>query len=181
MNKRILFILTEGFEEIEAITPIDILRRLDFKIIIASGTDKKEVVGSHNITVKADCLLTEVSAEYYDAIVLPGGMPGSRNLKDNQLVCDLVKAIYKNGGLVAAICAAPMVLYQAGILSGKNVTSYPDIQDLFKNAIYTANGVEVDGKIITAKGAGYSALFAAKISEELGINPVEVLGKMFIS
>ncbi len=181
MGKRILFILIDGFEEIEAITPIDILRRLDFKVIIASANTEKKVIGAHDIKIEADCLLNQTTAEYYDAVILPGGMPGSKNLKVNELVCDIFNKIYKNGGVVGAICAAPIVLYKAGILAGKNVTSYPTVKDTFENAIYTGNSIEVDGRIITAKGAGYSSQFAAKISKALGVDPINTLGKMYIS
>ena len=164
--KKILFILAEGFEEIEALLPVDFLRRLNFEVA-QTGLSNIEVVGSHEITVKTDGLLKDISSDF-DAIVLPGGMPGSVNLKDDLTVINVIKRFFKENKLVAAICAAPIVLDKAGILQGKKHTAHPAVKDSFKNSTYTGNRIEIDNNIITGKGPGVSAEFALSIAKYLG-------------
>ena len=164
MNNKIIFILADGFEEIEAFAPVDFLRRLGFEVVIV-GTENIRIKGSHNIIVEADMLLSDLSG-MPKAVILPGGMPGSTNLRDNKTVIELVRNVCEKGNLVAAICAAPIALNAAGILGGKTITSHPSVEDTFEeNVNYTGNRVERDGNIITAKAAGVSFEFAAEIAE----------------
>lgn len=107
---KILIPLAEGFEEIEAITSIDVLRRAGIEVITSSLTESTEVMGSHDVKVTADTTLDKVSVDNLDGILLPGGMPGSANLKDDIRIIKLIKRLNKKSGLIAAICAAPIVL-----------------------------------------------------------------------
>ncbi|MFA5519866.1 MAG: DJ-1 family glyoxalase III, partial [Spirochaetota bacterium] len=130
---KILVPLAPGFEEMEAITVIDILRRAKLNIVTAAISENP-VKGSHNIKITADTMLNE--NDKYSAIVLPGGMPGTNNLKDDKRIISLIKSINKSGGITAAICAAPIVLAEAGVLSGKKYTCYPGFEDDIKNAFF---------------------------------------------
>ena len=164
MNNKVVFILADGFEEIEAIIPIDFLRRLGFEIVIA-GLGNKKIRGSHGIVVEADIELADL-IESPKALVLPGGMPGSTNLRDSEPVIKLIQQTFDQGKLVAAICAAPIALNKAGILKGKTITAHPSVSESFKESVtYTGNRIEQDGNIITAKGAGVAFDFATKIAE----------------
>ncbi|MCP4177057.1 MAG: DJ-1/PfpI family protein [bacterium] len=167
MKKNVLLLLAGGFEEIEAIVPIDFLRRLGVNLITV-GVESKTVTGSHNITMQADITLDEVNINNIEALILPGGMPGSKNLRDHEKVISLIKLVGSKNKLVAAICAAGIALYKAGVLKGKNHTAHPSIQDIFEESNYTSNRIEQDGNIITAKGPGVSFEFALKIAEYLG-------------
>jgi len=158
--------LAEGFEEIEAIAVIDILRRGGVEVVTAS-TGKNPVTGSHGIPVTADRIL-DISAKY-SAIVLPGGAQGTQNLKNDRRILDLVRIISNNSGLTAAICAAPSVLAEAGIMKGKRFTCYPGYEDEIcgHGGIHTGSPVEKDGHVITGKGAGCAIQFALRVLEEL--------------
>ena len=122
--KKVLVLLAEGFEEIEAITIIDVLRRAELPVTVASLTSPR-VNGAHDIIVLADCLLDEVKDQSFDAIILPGGMPGSRNLRDDARVIALLQQQQRQGQYIGAICAAPIALEAAGVLQGKRATSFP--------------------------------------------------------
>ena len=164
MKNKIIFILADGFEEVEALAPIDFLRRLGFEIVVVGMLDKR-IKGAHGIIVEADMMLADLSG-IPKAVVLPGGMPGSTNLRDNKTVVELVRKTYEKGNLVAAICAAPIALNAAGVLAGKTITSHPSVEETFSdNTNYTGSRVERDSNIITAKAAGVSFEFAAKIAE----------------
>jgi 4-methyl-5(b-hydroxyethyl)-thiazole monophosphate biosynthesis len=155
---RVLVPLAEGFEEIEAITIIDILRRAGVDCVTA-GLSGYEVTGSHAVTVKADMLMSACGAMIFEAIVLPGG-PGHTRLKESADVIDMIKKIHMRGGYCTAICAGPTVLARAGILAGKKVTCFPGEEQNLDGAVYTGSPVEIDGTIITGKGAGASVSFS---------------------
>ena len=165
---RVIIPLAEGFEEIEAVSVIDILRRAGIETVTAALSENP-VKGAHRITVTADILLDKLSAdaEAFNAIVLPGGMPGSTNLKNNPRVIALIKEINKAGGLTAAICAAPIVLSEAGILKNKKFTCYPGYENEIPWGIHVNEKIVSDGSIITGKGAGSASLFALTIVEFL--------------
>jgi len=164
MTNKLFIILADGFEEIEALATVDVLRRLNFNIITA-GLGGKLIKGSHSILVNTDIDFNEIE-EQPKAVILPGGVPGAVNLRDNKNVVHLVKKTYQTGSLIAAICAAPIVLNKAGVLDGKTITSHPSVKESFDNSTtYTNNRVEQDGNIITAKGAGVVFEFAVKIAE----------------
>lgn len=173
--KKVILFAAEGFEEIEALTVVDVLRRGGVQCDICS-TNEHNVTGSHGIAISADVLINEVNFREYDGIVLPGGMPGSENLKNNIKVIEIVKDFYMSGKLIGAICAAPIALEEAGILQGRKITSYPNVKDRLGNCIYTENPVEVDGNIITSRGPATSIAFALKLLEYLGqLEEVEAL------
>ena len=127
--------LADGFEEAEALVTVDILRRAGKKVTCV-GVDKKEIVGAHGIKVTADIKTGEFAPVEFEGVVLPGGMPGTKNLMANATVCSAAKSAYKKGKLVGAICAAPAVLGNLGILKGKAATCYPGFEDRLTGAAY---------------------------------------------
>lgn len=156
--------LADGFEEIEALTPVDFLRRagIDVKTVAVSG---KSAVGSHNIEVKADmCLEDIVLDENTDGIILPGGMPGSKNLDENKTVQNAIDYCVKENRLLCAICAAPFILGKKGVLQNKNATCFPGFECYLKGANVRSDGVVRSGNIITAKGAGVAWEFGCEIA-----------------
>lgn len=165
MNK-ILIPLAEGFEEIEAITNIDILRRAGLEVETASLGDLA-VTGGHNIIINADKLIDEVKAQELAGIVLPGGMPGAAHLRDDERIVSLIQELAKREALIAAICAAPIVLEEAGLLSDRVVTSYPGFEEELESCNYLQDRVVVDGNIITGRGPGVAVEFALKLVEYL--------------
>jgi 4-methyl-5(b-hydroxyethyl)-thiazole monophosphate biosynthesis len=182
MPKTALVILAEGFEEVEAIAPIDALRRAGVRVTIAGLTDLR-VKGSKKIGVEADILLKDL-AEIPDAVILPGGLPGATNLAKSEEVTKLIKKANSAGKLVAAICAAPeVVLAPLGILDGKKATCYPGGEANFsKRTIYSKERVVVDGNIITSQGPGTALEFALEIAARLAGKDMadNVRGKMLI-
>lgn len=176
--KKILLLLAEGFEEVEALTVVDYLRRMDIVVDTCSITGENKVEGAHKIIVESDKILDEIyGAKDYDGLVIPGGMPGSTNLRDNDRVIELVKEFNKDEKLIAAICAGPIVLEKANILEGKMVTSYPGFEDEL-SGIYKEDLVVQDKNVITARGPAVAVYFALKIIENLlGENRVEDLKK----
>ena len=164
--KKVLVFLMEGFEEVEAITVIDLLRRAKIDVTTASIAGQ-EVTGSHLITIKADKLFAEVSEKDFDMIILPGG-PGTENLRNSGEVLDLVKKQHEANKYVAAICAAPTVLHKAGIVKGKSVTSFPSEEKVFTNSSYFYQNVVVDNNIITSRALGTAIDFSLKLIELLG-------------
>lgn len=174
--------LAKGFEEIEAITTVDVLRRAGLNVKLVSIMDKKEVTGAWGTTIAADLLFDEVDYESGNMIILPGGMEGTENLSEHVGLANEIRSYYNNGKWLCAICAAPMVLGKVGVLRGKVATCYPGCEDALDGAKVNEERVVVDGKIITGKGPGASFDFALKIVELLkGIDTVKKLkGEMFI-
>lgn len=163
---KIAVILADGFEEIEALTPVDVLRRaqIDCHMIGLTGL---QVTGSHGIQVIADAVFTgDLSA--YDMIVLPGGMPGSVNLRDNEVLISELQTAVAKGKQVAAICAAPIVLEHAGLLENRQYTCYPGKEQEITSGTHQEKAVVVDGPIITSRGAGTSLEFAYTLVDLLG-------------
>lgn len=159
--------LANGFEETEAIAPVDILRRseLDVKTV---GIGEEVVVSSHGIAVIPD--ITEVDfvpSDDIDMIVLPGGMPGTLNLEKSRTVQDAIDFCVSNDKYIAAICAAPSILGKKGLLKGRKATCFPGFEQFLEGAELSAEGVAADGKIITAKGPGVAIDFGLKLSEIL--------------
>ena len=165
--KTIAVHLAEGFEEIEAINIIDVLRRAEFNVIIVSVTGGSEVTGAHKIKVTADSLYEETDYTEVDMIVLPGGMPGAVNLNEHNGLKNQILEFNKNGKLLGAICAAPMVLGQLGLLKDKSATCFPGFEKYLEGAKITGAATETDGNIVTGKGAGVAIIFALKIVEKL--------------
>lgn len=161
--KKIYLFLANGFEEIEAITIIDVLRRANILAVACSITSEKEVIGAHGITVVADLLFNESDFEDADMLVLPGGMPGTSNLNDFVPLIELLKKHAAKKKALAAICAAPLVFGGLGILRGKKATCYAGYEDLLTGAILSDQPVEQSGNIITANGPGAAISFGLKI------------------
>lgn len=157
-------IMENGFEEVEAVVLIDLLRRAEYNVETVSVTGTVEVTGSHDITVKADSLLEKADFSKGDMLLLPGG-PAVGKLVENEKVLELVRDFAGSGRLVAAICAAPLVLHAAGILEGKKVTSYPTVREKLTSVEYSEEKVVVDGKIITSRGVGTAIDMGLKIVE----------------
>ncbi len=165
MNKSALVILTENFEEIEAVTPIDILRRAGVDTVTASRAQTTEIRGRSGIVIKADCLLDEVAGRDWDMLVLPGG-PGSHAMRSDERVLSLVREQVAGGRLVAAICAAPVILKDAGVLKGRRITAHQSVIDELPGLL-DKEAVVQDGPIITSRGAGTSVPFALALVEKL--------------
>ena len=163
--KKIVVPLAEGFEEIEAVSIIDILRRAEFEVTIVSITKKMEVTGSHNIKIIADQLFENVNYNLIDMIVLPGGMPGATNLNNHTGLQEQILNFNKNGKQLGAICAAPLVFGNLGILKNKDATCYPGFENQLEGANTTGKHVELSNNIVTGKGAGVAINFALKIVE----------------
>lgn len=163
---KILIPLADGLEEIEAITNIDVLRRAGIEVITA-GLNDLEVTGAHDIVIKADRLIDEVRAEEFDGIILPGGMPGSTNLRNNDKVIKLVQKLNTDGKLVAAICAAPIALEKAGVIRNRKATSYPGFDREMVSCDYLEERVVVDGNLITGRGPGVALEFAITVVQYL--------------
>ena len=165
---RVLVPLAQGCEELEAITVIDLLRRAEIEVITA-GLDDQPVVASKKTTIIPDTTLEEALRQDFDMVVLPGGMPGADHLDNDARIHVLLKRMAENGKFVAAICAAPKVLAHAGLLNGKQATSYPGFLDGLglDGVASTGAAVECDGTIITSRGAGTGMGFALKLIEVL--------------
>lgn len=161
--KKIAVHLAEGFEEIEAISIIDVLRRADLKVEIVSVSGNFVVTGSHNIKIMADSLFESIDYNLIEMIVLPGGMPGSKNLNNHEGLKKQIMDFHENGKPLGAICAAPLVFGNLGILKGKKATCYPGFENELKGTKSTGKNVEQAGTIITGKGAGVAIHFALKI------------------
>ncbi len=179
--KKIYLLLADGFEEIEALTPVDVLRRLDLDVFMTSISGKLEVIGAHNIVVKCDVLIEDVNFDDASMIILPGGMPGTTNLFENKLVKDAITLLDGKSLPIAAICAAPMILGEMGLLVGRKATSFPGFENHLKGAVKSDNLVEVDGHIITAKGMGAAMDFSLEIVKYLlGEEKMNEIGKAMI-
>lgn len=159
--------LADGCEEVEALTPVDILRRGGVDVVTV-GIGGRSVCSSHRIPIGADIDDSQVtlSAEV-EGIVLPGGMPGTRNLAANQTVAKALSYCVENGLLIGAICAAPSILGSWGLLSGKKATVFPGFESEMKGAVVTGEGVVQDGTIITAKGMGVALPFGLALLRAL--------------
>lgn len=168
---KVAVLLAEGFETIEALTTVDILRRAGVTCNTI-GTKNLEVTTSHSITIKADKVLNEEVYDY-DVVVLPGGMPGAVNLRDDEKVNELVKKFYDEGKLVAAICAGPITLGKLGIVKGKNATCYPGFEDQLEGCNYKDELIVVDGNIITGRGPAAAIPFAFEILKHVAPEKVD--------
>ena len=164
--KAVVYLAT-GFEEAEAIVPVDMLRRAGVDVTLSSIDDDKTVVSSHNVTVVADKSISESDLEDYDIVFLPGGMPGAVNLSQSWSVNQRIIKMATDGKLVSAICASPsVVLANAGLLEGKKATCYPGCEKYSDKKDFLSDGVVVDGNIITGKSAAYGFALALKIIEK---------------
>ncbi len=167
MDKKAIIVLAEGFEEIEAVSVIDVLRRADIEIFIA-GLEDMNPQGSHGITVGADKLLEECD-DRYDAVIFPGGMPGAAHLGASEKVKEMIQKADSENKIIAAICASPaLVLAPSGILKNRKATCFPGMQKNFDpDTSFSEEKVVIDGNIITSRGPGTAILFALAVIEKL--------------
>lgn len=170
MSKALVF-LADGFEEIEAITIIDVLRRGNVEVVTSSISSSKTVKGAHGIEIQADSLATEATQEAslntFDMVALPGGLPGATYLQESPLVAKAIQKLTANGKWVSAICAAPKVLCSQGVVKGKKITHYPGAVADLNGAIVVDKDVVVDGKITTGRGPAAAFAFALQLVENL--------------
>lgn len=159
--------LADGFEEIEALTIVDLLRRAELEVQTVSITGSRRVMGTHGVPVEADILFEETDYESCEMIVLPGGMPGAANLGNHEGLANHIRCFAQNGKYLAAICAAPMVFGALGILEGKKAVIYPGMEAHLAGAQPQEAPVAVDGTIITSKGPATAMPFAIKLVEIL--------------
>lgn len=165
MNRAAIFFAT-GFEEIEALTVVDVLRRAGITADMVSVTGEREVTGSHGITVRMDKLFDEVDFEAEDMLILPGGMPGTTNLEAHKPLMDRVDEFYGKGKYIAAICAAPSIFGHKGILKGRKACSNPGFESHLEGADVRQEEAVVDGHVITSRGMGTAIPFALAILEQ---------------
>lgn len=165
---KILVFLAEGFEEVEALTVVNYLRRTDIEVDTVSISDDNQVKGAHDIIVTADKVMSDIThPQVYDGVIIPGGIPGATNLRDNSKVVEIVKKFNEEKKLVAAICAGPIVLQEAGIIEDKRITSYPGFEDQLEGCKYCEDRVVRDKNIITARGPAIAADFTMEIVDYL--------------
>jgi len=165
--KKAMLLLGNGYEEVEALTVVDFLRRAQIPIDMVSITGKLETVGDHQIRIYADRLLEEVDSEEYDVVITPGGMPGVKMLASDRRVTELVRRFYDQGKLVAAICASPLVLEAAGISRDIKGTCFPGIEKNVHFKVFSENVVERDGNVITSRGPATAPYFALALIEAI--------------
>ena len=158
----IAVLLADGFEEIEALTPVDMLRRAGLEVLTV-GITSKIAVGSHGISVICDKLPAEVDLDMISTVILPGGMPGSLNLDASPFTDKILESVNARGGRIAAICAAPLVLGRRGLLAGKRATCYPGFESELAGATVTDESVVTDDNITTAKGMGVALEFSKEL------------------
>lgn len=159
--------LASGFEEVEAITAADLLRRAGKETLLVSVTGEKTVEGAHGIKTEADLLFEKADYSNCEMIVLPGGMPGTGNLAAHMGLCTKIEEFNCNGRTIAAICAAPMILGGLGLLEGRKATIYPGMESFLKGAVYVDEKVVSDGNIITSMGPGTAMDFGFALVERL--------------
>jgi len=168
---KVCVLLAQGFEEIEAITIIDVLRRGEIDVttlaVRGTGPGSLEVAGSHDVTVRADMTLTAGAKLPWDMVILPGGVPGSMHLRDDADVQALLKKQNDRGGKLGAICAAPLALAAAGILQGRRATCYPSVEKELTGATCVVEPVVRDGNVVTSRGIGTSLDFALDLVRDL--------------
>lgn len=164
---RVYVFLADGFEEIEGLTVVDILRRAGVETSMVSITDDLQVIGSHQIPIRTDICIKDANFDDAELLVLPGGMPGTLHLGQCRILTDQLVRFSKDGRKVAAICAAPSVLGDLGILKGKRACCYPGFEERLAGAEVAFDKVTVDGNVTTSRGMGTAIPFALALVEQL--------------
>lgn len=168
---QIYVFLADGFEEVEGLTVVDLLRRAELDVTMVSIMDTVEIIGAHGIVVSADKVFEEVNFDDVDMLVLPGGMPGTKHLASHQGLAEKLKEFENANKMIGAICAGPMVLGMNGILDGKKATCYPGFEDQLKGATVVTQPVVTDENVITSRGVGTAIEFGLAIIEHfLGVD-----------
>lgn len=163
MSKIAIF-FAEGYEEIEALTVVDICRRCGLEIDMVSVTEETMVTSSHRVTVRMDKTYSQLDFAEYDMLVLPGGMPGTRNLEAHEGLMAQIDAFYRGGKYIAAICAAPSIFGHRGILKGRRACCFPSFEDHLEGAEVTEGPVEISDNVVTSRGMGTAVAFALAIA-----------------
>lgn len=165
---KVYVFLANGFEDVEALIPVDVLRRGGVDVVTVSTTDSETVESAHGVGINADVMFDDCDFADADLLMLPGGMPGASNLFAHEGVCQALQAQFAAGKKISAICAAPaVVLSQLGILDGKQATCYPGFEQMFTTAEYTGELVTVDGQITTAEGPAAAFPYAYELLAQL--------------
>ena len=176
MAQNAVIFLAPGFEELEALAPVDVFRRARLTVTMATvqaATESSlQVPGAHGVRVQCDCRAEDLSATDCQLVYLPGGMPGATNLAASTTVLEFVRKVHEAGGAVCAICAAPIVLDAAGILAGVEYTCYPGFERHIQNGSYTGKFIQKSGNILTACGPGAALDFSLEILRSLGLGAV---------
>ena len=167
MSKKVYIFLADGFEDIEGLMVVDLMRRAGIYIKTVSIKPEKDIVTSHGIPMRCDILFTDTDFSDADMLVLPGGMPGTKHLRECEALCDLLKLHYQKGTLLAAICAAPSVFSGLGFLKGRAATSYPSVKPQIDAARYLEDRVVIDGTVTTSRGLGTAGEFALALIRQL--------------
>jgi 4-methyl-5(b-hydroxyethyl)-thiazole monophosphate biosynthesis len=163
---RVAVLLADGFEEVEAMAIVDVLRRAEIGTVLA-GLHAGPVISARKVRVLPDAAIDTIRVDDFDMVVLPGGQPGADNLNADPRVIGLIKDFYEKGKITAAICAAPYVLANAGVLAGKQVTSYPAYRDRLGGGRYEEKTVVEDGTVLTSRGPGTALCFGLALVERL--------------
>lgn len=161
---KIMVLLAEGFEEVEFVTIVDILRRAGLEVTVV-GLKAGPIDGSHGVKVMPDASVDSINGDQFDGVVLPGGYPGFVNLGDDERVLKLVREMSLSGKYLTAICGAPSVLSKAGVIEGKKVTIHPGVKDQLVTGSYVDQRVVVDGRVVTSQGPGTAMEFSLKLVE----------------
>lgn len=173
--------LADGFEEIEALAVVDILRRCGIETKTVSITDSLTVNGTHGVPVTADIKLSDADLDAADALILPGGLPGADNLQACDTLNKALLKAFEDGRIVAAICAAPKVLGALGIVNGKKATCYPGVEGQLTGATYLTDSVVRDGNLITSRGPATATAFAFALAEAQGVDISPVYSGMLFA
>jgi len=165
---KVYVFMADGFEDVEALIPVDVLRRGGVEVVTVSTTEFPSVESAHGVSIETDLLFEQCDFSDADLLMLPGGMPGASNLFAHEGVCNAVKAQVAAGKKVSAICAAPaVVLAPLGILDGKRATCYPGFESALEKATYTGDLVTVDGNVTTAEGPAAAFPYAYELLAQL--------------
>ncbi|MHA6492427.1 DJ-1 family glyoxalase III [Pseudomonas borbori] len=168
MTMRALITVADGVEDLECVTLIDVLRRADIEVVVASIEDRRMITCARGTRLTADAMLVDVLAQAFDLIVLPGGMPGAQRLGEHQPLAERVREQAKAGKLFAGICAAPVFALQPfGVLKQRRMTCFPAISDRLSGCVFVDQPVVVDGNCITSQGPGTALAFALILVEQL--------------
>lgn len=179
MKTAILF--ADGFEEVEAIAVVDVLRRAAVECTMVSITGNKVVSSARNVKIVVDKLMEEVNFDEYGMLILPGGMPGTKDLAESEEVEKIILKFYSNKKILAAICAAPSILGQLGLLEGEKAVCYPGYEEKLKGAVISGEKAVISNQFITSRGAGTALEFGLKIVEFIkGKEKADLISKAII-
>lgn len=170
MYKTVYILIAEGFEEVEALTPLDLLSRVEINAVLVSCSDRLAVRGAHGVKIVCDTIIDNLEdgdVEEAFGVILPGGLKGAENLRDSEGVKYILRDMMAARKMVAAICAAPIVLKSADVIEGRRITSYPGFEEQLNGAKYIDENIVIDGNLITSRGPALAMDFSLAIVEHL--------------